>query len=54
MAQRPKAKPKSKNPKNTDKEQSERFKETARVLGVDGDGERFEKTFKRIVRSTKH
>jgi hypothetical protein len=49
MAQRPKAKLKSKNPKNTDKEQSERFKETARMLGADESGKKFEKAFKRAV-----
>ena len=42
-----KAKPK---PKLTDKEQSERFKETARELGVDESGERFEKAFKELVK----
>jgi hypothetical protein len=41
-----KAKPK---PKLTDKEQSERFKETARELGVDETGTSFEKTFEKIV-----
>jgi hypothetical protein len=41
-----KAKPK---PKLSDKEQSERFKETARELGVDESGETFEGAFKRIV-----
>lgn len=41
-----KAKPK---PKLTDKEQSERFKETARQLGVDESGEHFEKTFRKIA-----
>jgi len=47
--------PKKANPKPklTDKEQSERFKETARVLGIDGDGKKFEKTFNRIVRTKK-
>jgi hypothetical protein len=42
-----KAKPK---PKLTDKEQSERFKETARELGVDESGSPFEKVFKKIIR----
>lgn len=41
-----KAKPK---PRLTDKEQSERFKEAARELGVDETGAAFEKTFKKIV-----
>jgi hypothetical protein len=43
---KPKAKPK---PKLTDKEQSERFRETARELGVDESGKRFEGTFKKIA-----
>jgi hypothetical protein len=41
------AKPK---PKLTDKEQSERFKEIARKLGVEGDGKAFENAFDKIVR----
>lgn len=41
-----KAKPK---PKLSDKEQSERFMETARRLGVDESGEAFEATFRKIV-----
>jgi hypothetical protein len=41
-----KAKPK---PKLTDKEQSERFIETARELGVDESGRAFEKTFEKIM-----
>jgi hypothetical protein len=36
-------------PKLTDKEQSERFKETARELGVDESGQQFEEVFKQIV-----
>jgi hypothetical protein len=40
-------KPKPK--KTTDKEQSERFKATARKLGVDESGETFERAFKKIV-----
>jgi hypothetical protein len=35
-------------PKLTDKEQSERFKETVRHLGADESGVAFEKTFKDI------
>lgn len=53
MAQRPKAKPKRKSPKNTDKEQSERFKEAARILEADETGESFEKTFSKIVKEKK-
>ena len=41
-----KAKPKS---KLTDKEQSERFKETARELDVDESGETFERALRRIL-----
>jgi hypothetical protein len=44
-----KAKPKPKA-KLTDKEQSERFKKTARELGVDESGEDFERAFNKIVR----
>ena len=44
-----KAKPK---PKLTDKEQSERFIETARELGVDESGEQFEKALRKIVKPT--
>ena len=41
-----KAKPK---PKLTDKEQSERFKQTARELGADESGKEFEKAFKAVI-----
>ena len=41
-------KPKPK-PKLTDKEQSERFIETARELGAEEAAERFEEVFKKIV-----
>ena len=44
-AEKPKVKPK----KKTDKDQAERFKETARALGCDEDEETFEGAFKRIV-----
>jgi hypothetical protein len=40
-----KAKPK---PKLDDKEQSERFKQTARELGVDESGKEFEKAIEQI------
>jgi hypothetical protein len=49
MAQRPKAKPKSKDQKNTDKEQSERFNETARTLKVGANSKALERAFKVIV-----
>jgi hypothetical protein len=42
-----KAKPK---PKLSDKEQSERFKQTARELGVDESEDEFEKAFRAITR----
>jgi hypothetical protein len=42
-----KAKPK---PKLTDKEQSERFKQTAREIGVDESGKAFEATAKAILK----
>ncbi len=41
-----KAKPK---PKLTDKEQSERFKETARKLGADESGAKFEQAVSTII-----
>ena len=43
-------KKKKAKPKLSDKEQSERFKETARELGVDETGEEFEKAFEAITR----
>ena len=43
----PKSKPKT---KLTDKEQSERFKQTARELGVDESGKEFEIAFEKIVK----
>jgi hypothetical protein len=44
-------KKKKAKPKLTDKEQSERFKQTARELGADESGERFEETVDRIIGS---
>jgi hypothetical protein len=41
-------KPKAK-PKLTDKEQSERFKQAARELGVDESGEEFERAVRKIM-----
>jgi hypothetical protein len=53
MAQRPKAKPKSKGRKSTagttDKAQSARFIETARMLGVDETGKEFDRAVRSIV-----
>jgi hypothetical protein len=50
MAQKAGAPKKKKaKPKLTDKEQSERFKKTARELGVDESGERFESAFRKVV-----
>jgi hypothetical protein len=43
----PKKKPAK--PKLTDKEQSERFKETARQLGVDESGEIFDRAIEKIL-----
>jgi hypothetical protein len=40
----------SKKPKYTDKEQSERFIETARKLGIEETGKTFERTFAKIIR----
>jgi hypothetical protein len=50
MAQRPKAKPKRKGKKDTDKEQSARFIETARQLGVDESGKEFEAAMQKILK----
>jgi hypothetical protein len=44
--------PKKAKPKLTDKEQSERFKQTARELGVDETGEKFERALKKLVKSS--
>ncbi len=44
-----KAKPK---PNLSDKEQSERFIETARELGVDESGKEFERAFNKVVRAS--
>lgn len=49
MAKAGTPKKKKAKPKLTDKEQSERFKEAARELGVDESGDQFESAFKRIV-----
>jgi len=49
MAQRQKAKQKSKGPKITDKHQFERFQETARKLRIEEAVEKFEEVFKKIV-----
>jgi hypothetical protein len=53
MAKAGTPKKKKAKPKLSDKEQSERFKETARQLGVDESGEHFERAFTKIV-GTKH
>jgi hypothetical protein len=43
--------PKKAKPKLDDKEQSERFKQTAWELGVDASGELFDRALKRIIPS---
>jgi hypothetical protein len=48
MAKAGAPKKKKAKPKLTDKEQSERFKETARELGVDESGKSFEEAVTRI------
>lgn len=53
MAQHRKAKSKRKDQKNTDKEQSERFKKTARDLQADESGEAFRRAFDKIVPTKK-
>jgi hypothetical protein len=50
MAKAGTPKKKKAKPKLTDKEQSERFKETARQLAVDESGAEFESAFRRIVK----
>jgi hypothetical protein len=49
MAKAGAPKKKKAKPKLTDKEQSERFKATARELNVEQSGERFEKVFRAVV-----
>jgi hypothetical protein len=49
MAEAGAPKKKKAKPKLTDKDQSERFKETARELGVDESGGKFEAVFKKIA-----
>jgi hypothetical protein len=50
---KPKAKAKPRRPKYTDKEQSERFIQAARDLGVDGDNSIFDKAIAKILSSSK-
>jgi hypothetical protein len=50
MAKAGTPKKKKAKPKLTDKEQSERFIETARELGVDESGEDFERVAEKIIR----
>jgi len=49
MAQRPKEKPKRKSQKNTDKEQSERFKDAARTVEADETGRKFDKAMEVLI-----
>jgi hypothetical protein len=49
MAKAGAPKKKKSKPKLTDKEQSERFIETAQELGVDESGEEFERVMEKIV-----
>ena len=51
MARR-KAKPRSDGRKSTDK-QLERFKETARMLGIDENSKAFERAFAKLTRETR-
>jgi hypothetical protein len=53
MAQRPKAKPKRKSPKDIkgkDEKQSARFIEMARTLGVDESGKSFERRLNKLLK----
>jgi hypothetical protein len=52
MAKAGTPKKKKAKPKLTDKEQSERFKEAARQLGVDESGKEFERAFKVVTRKS--
>ena len=49
MAKAGTPKKKKAKPKLTDKEQSERFRETARELGADESGEEFESALQRVL-----
>lgn len=51
MAKAGTPKKKKAKPKLSDKEQSERFKETARELGVDESGQQFDLAFDKIAKS---
>ena len=53
MAKAGAPKKKKAKPKLTDKEQSERFKETARKLGVDESGKDFELAIRKIIQPNK-
>jgi hypothetical protein len=50
MAKAGTPKKKKAKPKLTDKEQSERFKQTARELGADESGAEFDRAFKKIAK----
>lgn len=50
MAHRQKAKSKRRSQKNTDKEQSERFIETARILESDETGKVFSRAFETMLK----
>jgi hypothetical protein len=52
MAKAGTPKKKKAKPNLTDKEQSERFKQTARELGVDESGKPFERAFRSIVKKS--
>lgn len=47
---KPRAKPKPKKPKLSDKAQSERFIEAARELGIEKTGDLFERAFEKVTR----
>jgi hypothetical protein len=52
MARRPKAKPRSKGRKSTETQQLERFKETARMLGIDENSKAFKRAFAKFTHET--
>lgn len=54
MARPRKSSPKRKSPKSADKDQSERFIETARMLGADESAKRFEDIFAKLVPAKRH
>jgi hypothetical protein len=53
MARRSKTKQRSKSRESPDRQQLERFKETARMLGIDENSETFARAFAKLTRETR-